>query len=129
MVGGTAEEHDGDEQGTAAHFCTEESSPAVSGCSRVSPGEIHLALPLTQDVEVQASLVRASGAGCHAEVRARILDLNRVDLQGAVGQELQPGKGQQGSPVGALHGQDATHRDTWPRRWPVPSQPDVAHIR
>lgn len=96
------------------------SSAALQG---LSPGGIHLALLLTQDIEVQALLVRASRAGGHAEVRARILDLNGVDSQGATWQELQPGEGEQGSPAGALHSQASTHGD-----WEVPSQPYVTHV-
>lgn len=94
MAGGTAEGHGGDEQSTAAHHCTHESSPAAVGWKGMSPGEIHMALLLTQDVEVQFSPVRAGGARCHAEVIARILDLNGFNLQGAAWQELQPGEGE-----------------------------------
>lgn len=67
-------------------------------CRGLSPGGIHLALLLTQDIEVQALPVRASGAGCHAEVIAQVLDLNRVDSQGATWQELQPGEGEKEAP-------------------------------
>lgn len=77
----------------------------------MSPGGIRLALLLTQHMEVQALPVGAGRAGCHAEVIARILDLNGVDLQGATWQELQPGEGEQGRPMGALHGRAAMHRD------------------
>ena len=122
------EEHGSDEQRTAAHRCTYESSPAVVGCRGVSPGGICLALLLTQDVEVQASPVRAGGAGCHAEVIPRILDLNVVDLQGAAWQELQPGEGEQGSPMGGLHSRAAMHRDRRLGRWQVPLQPYAARV-
>jgi len=110
MAGGTAEGHGSSEQRAATSRRTDESSPAAVGCRVVSPGGVHLALALTQDTEVEASPVRASGAGCHAEVIARILDLNGVDLQGAAGQELQPGEEERRTPMGALHGQTATHQ-------------------
>lgn len=103
--------HGSDEQRTVAHHCTDESSPAVVGCRRVRSGGIHPALQLTQDLEVQASAVRASRAGCHAEVMAQILGLDGVNLQGASRQELQPEEGEQVNPVGALHGQAVSHRE------------------
>lgn len=84
--------------------CTSESCPAIGGGSG-GTGGIQLTFLLTQDTEVQASPVRASRAGGHAEVVAGILHPNRVDLQGAIGQELQPGEGEQVSPARALHGQ------------------------
>lgn len=100
------EGHGSDEQRTAAHHCTGESSPAVVGCRR-DPS----ALPLTQDMEVQASPVRASRAGRHAEVMAQILDLDGVNLQGASRQKLQPEDREQENAVGALPGQAASHRE------------------
>lgn len=103
--------HGSHEQRTAAHHCTAEGSPAVLGCRRVRPGGIHPTLPLTQDVEVQATPVRASRAGCHAEVMAQILHLDRVNLQRATWQELQSEQGEQVNAVGALHGQAASHRE------------------
>lgn len=94
----------------------------------MSPGGIRLALLLTQHMEVQALPVGAGRAGCHAEVIARILDLNGVDLQGAAWQELQPGEGEQGRPMGTLHGRAATHRDRRQGRWQMPLQPHVARV-
>lgn len=102
--------HGRDEQRTAAQHCIE-SSPAVVGCRRVRSGGLHLALPLTQDLKVQTSPVRASRARCHAEVMAQILGLDGVNFQGASRQELQPEEGEQLNPVGALHGQAASHSE------------------
>lgn len=99
MAGGTAGRQTGSwelpgagKQRAAARRCTDESCPEIRGGSR-GAGGMRLTFLLTQDTEIQALPVRASRAGGHAEVVAGILHPNRVNVQGAIGQQLQPGEG------------------------------------